>query len=68
MPRKVKTRTSYFKDAVTLRRIAEAVEQDPDAHEQWKKDAAGHLYAAMRMFMEKGTPDANATNPNGIFA
>lgn len=63
MARRVKTRTDYFKDAITIRRIAEAVEKDPEAPAQWKAEAAGHLYAAMRLFMEKGAPNVG---PNAV--
>jgi len=59
MARKVKRRTDYFQDAITVRRIAEAVEADINATPQWKTEAANHLYSAMRLFMEKGVPNGN---------
>lgn len=47
-----------MKDAITVRRLAEAVKADPNAPEKWKETLSGHLFAAMRLMLERGAPDA----------
>lgn len=56
MARTVKPRQNYMKDAIALRRTAEAVEADKTAPPEWIEAVRGHLHAAMRLMLEK---DAN---------
>lgn len=44
MARPVKVRRNYARDAAELSRLAEAVERDPHAENEWKKDIMERLY------------------------
>lgn len=53
MSRKVNVRESYMRDAIVMRRTAEAVEADPKAPIEWKREVTSHLHAAMRLFLTR---------------
>jgi hypothetical protein len=61
MARNVNVRENYLKDAIVMRRTAEAVEADPHASPEWKMELCGHLHAAMRLFLEKDSNGASHT-------
>ncbi len=65
MARAVKPRDSYTKDAITLRRMMEAVQVDPNASPDWKARVNGYLHQAMSAFLERGASNVNAQqNPS----
>lgn len=59
MARNVKPRKNYLKDAIVMRRTAEAVEADTTAPAEWRASLCGHLHAAMRLMLEKDADHAN---------
>ena len=65
MARNVKPRQNYLKDAIALRRTAEAVEADKNAPAEWISAVRGHLHAAMRLMLERdaanGQPQQDAS-------
>lgn len=67
MARNVKPRLNWFKDAIAVRRIAEAVQADTRAPKEWRDKVSGHLHAAMTLFLEKDA-NADASAPSDILA
>lgn len=65
MARKVTPRENYLQDAIVMRRTAEAVQADTRASQTWKDEVNGHLRAAMRLFLERESPNAQATQDHG---
>ena len=51
MSRKVNVRESYMRDAIVMRRTAEAVEADPKVTPEWKREVIAHLNDVMRLFL-----------------
>lgn len=65
MARNVKPRKNYLKDAIVMRRTAEAVEADATAAPEWKTALCGHLHAAMRLMLEKDSEHGQAQQNAG---
>lgn len=59
MARKITPRKNYMQDAIVMRRTAEAVQMDPTASQGWKTEVCAHLQAAMRLFLERDSDNAN---------
>lgn len=53
MSAKIKVRMDYLKDAVTLRRLIDAVRLDTVATEEWKTKVIFHLTEAIQLFFER---------------
>lgn len=53
MARPVRVRTSYAADATQLARIAQAIEQDPQASSDWKTTILPKLYEVSRMLTDE---------------
>jgi len=51
MARKTQVRENYMRDAIVMRRTAEAVEADSKASVEWKREVISHLHAAMGLFL-----------------
>ena len=60
MARTVKPRQNYMKDAIALRRTAEAVQADAKAPPEWKSSVCAHLHAAMRLMLERDATNGQA--------
>lgn len=65
MARTVKPRANYMKDAIALRRTAEAVEADTTAPREWIAEVRGHLHAAMRLMLERDAGNGQASQNAG---
>lgn len=58
MGRKPAPRANYRQDAITIHRIAGAIEEDERSSPEWKTAVSEHLQAAIKLLLEHRFPTA----------